>query len=142
MKALLVSILSLYSQFILAQSVRSPLTLNVTGLRNTNGRVCIAIFKSQEGFPEDVKSAVYSHSIKPVGQLVSISDSLPPGNYAAVVMHDENDDAQLDKNLIGFPKEGFAISNGLRSRLHTPTFHDAKFQLTGRQTINLKMVYY
>ena len=37
---------------------KSILTINITGLRNQQGFVCIALFSSAEGFPNDADKAV------------------------------------------------------------------------------------
>ena len=36
---------------------------------------------------------------------------LAPGTYAVQVMHDENENNQLDTNFLGIPTEGYGFSN-------------------------------
>ena len=66
--------------------------------------------------------------------------NLPPGTYAAKVMHDENDNGKLDTNFMGMPIEGYGFSNNPQL-LRKPTFDEAKFDLGaggGAITIHLR----
>ena len=53
---------------------------------------------------------------------------LPPGDYAVMVMHDENGNGKLDSNMIGMPVEGYGFSNN-PNVMRKPTFEEARFTL-------------
>ena len=44
-----------------------------------------------------------------------VFDDLAPGTYAVGAYHDENNNSRLDTDFIGYPTEGYALSNGLRA---------------------------
>lgn len=107
------------------------LTVKVTGLRNTQGRVWVGLWNSPQGFPEGDHYAVRDVWIEASqardGTLTTTFSDLPPGEYALVAMHDENRNEKLDKNFLGIPKEGWGVSNGFFSKTHGPSFYGAKF---------------
>jgi uncharacterized protein (DUF2141 family) len=65
-------------------------------------------------------------------------ESIPPGTYAMVVVHDENMNGKLDTNWLGRPKEGYGFSNDAKSLARAPSFSDASFAYDG-QNVNLTM---
>jgi uncharacterized protein (DUF2141 family) len=52
---------------------------------------------------------------------------LPYGEFAFAVYHDENNSGEIDKNLIGIPKERYAFSNNIKPTFKAPSFEDCKF---------------
>jgi len=56
-----------------------------------------------------------------------VFDNLAPGTYAVGAFHDENNNNQLDRNFLGLPTEGYALSNGVRAVTSKPTFQQAAF---------------
>jgi uncharacterized protein (DUF2141 family) len=62
------------------------------------------------------------------GEATFTFPSLPYGNYAVVVFHDENDNGEIDHGALG-PKEPIGFSNGFRLSLVSglPTFEKLKF---------------
>ena len=50
---------------------------------------------------------------------------LPPGRYAVIVIHDQNDDGRLDANALGVPTEGYGFSKDARGFLSAPSFDAA-----------------
>ena len=126
-----------------ANAQRAPLQLEITHLRNTNGQVLVAIYQSEVGFPSTSQKAVFSQLVKVSGTSARVTVPwLEKGKYAAVALHDENSNVTLDANLIGYPKEGIAVSNGLKSKLRKPTFAESAFMHTSASTVQLKMNYY
>jgi uncharacterized protein (DUF2141 family) len=69
-------------------------------------------------------------------------DSLPPGDYAFGIFHDENQNNEIDKNWMGIPSEGFAFSNNAMGSFGPPSYTQAKFTIPEKsiitQDINLK----
>ena len=56
-----------------------------------------------------------------------VFDDLAPGIYAVGAYHDENNNNRLDTDFIGYPTEGYALSNGIRAVISRPRFIDAAF---------------
>ncbi|MDN5001678.1 DUF2141 domain-containing protein [Bradyrhizobium sp. GCM10027634] len=62
---------------------------------------------------------------------------MPSGDYAAVVFHDENDNAVIDHNVLGVPSEALGFSNGFRLGLTSgmPTFEKLRFRHGARPEV-------
>lgn len=81
------------------------LRIHVDGLRNRKGVVGAVVFTSAAGWPEDVQKSFRNHyapiDVATRSATVVIKD-LPPGDYGIVVLHDENENRKLDRNIFGF----------------------------------------
>jgi len=118
----------------------ADLDITVTDVRVAKGTLMIAVVDSAAGWDDQAK-AVAGVSRKAGGaQEVFHFSNLPPGTYAAKVMHDENDNGKLDVSFMGMPIEGYGFSNNPQV-LRKPTFDEAKFDLGaggGAITIHLR----
>lgn len=108
---------------------RSTLTLELTGLRNRQGVICLALFASSDGFPNNPDKAIHSgcFSIAGLPCELQLAD-LPYGWYAAAVHHDENMDGKLNCNPLGIPKEGIGFTGNPRIWKGAPSFEKAVFE--------------
>ena len=126
-----------------ANAQKYELTLNVTAVRNISGQVLVTIYKSDKGFPDDHTHAIYFKNVTIKGNKMRVDvGDLSPGKYAAVAVHDENNNARLDANIVGYPIEGIAVSDGIKSKLRKPKFAESAFTLSASTTVELKMNYY
>ena len=108
-----------------------PLTVQVTGLRNTNGHVLISVFDTEKGYPSDPK-AMRTFVRVPVGSDRTVTHTftnLPAGNYALSILHDENNDGKMNTNWMGMPTEGYGASNNARGFMGPPKYKDARITL-------------
>lgn len=112
------------------------LEVNVSGIHSSNGKIFIGVYDSKEKFG-DIKKVVDGIVIEATQSQVSHIFDLPKGIYAVAVFHDENNNGKLDKNMIGFPKEGY----GLSSKNSKPGFSNASFQLLDNKTIMINLKY-
>lgn len=121
----------------------TTLTVEVKGLRNFQGQVCITVYADNKAFPKDVAKSVQSQCIKITdAQMQATFENLPLGNYAVCVLHDENYDTILNCNFLGIPVEGFGFSRNPPIRFGAPKFEDAVFKVTQpRTTIQVKLNY-
>lgn len=101
----------------------------VNNLRNTNGKVLAALYKSEKDFTKDEKSAVATAQVSLSGKQAQIVFEVPYGEYAFLLLHDENGNGKMDTNMLGIPKEGYAASNNAKNALGAPKYADAKFVL-------------
>jgi uncharacterized protein (DUF2141 family) len=116
----------------LAQSDPAPqgciLRIHVDGLRNSTGVVGTALFTSAEGWPEDAAKS-FRDGPTPIAAGARTAnvvwDKVPPGDYGLVVLHDENQNRKLDRNIVGWPKEGFGFANNPHVGLSAPPFSAA-----------------
>jgi uncharacterized protein (DUF2141 family) len=101
------------------------LRLHVDNLGNAKDVVGVLLFSSPDGWPEDT-SSFFRH------EAVSISDAdqratvwfnrFPPNDCGVVALHNENKIMKLDKNMFGWPKEGFGFANNPHVGLGAPGF--------------------
>lgn len=58
------------------------------------------------------------------------------------LLHDENDNGKMDRNLLGIPKEGFGVSGYDELKFEIPKFDRAAFRYGGgQQTVDVKVHY-
>jgi uncharacterized protein (DUF2141 family) len=68
-------------------------------------------------------------------------NNLPKGNYAVVILHDENNNSKIDKKFI-FPTEGVGFSNFQTINLsNRPSFSKASFLINENLIKNIKIIY-
>jgi uncharacterized protein (DUF2141 family) len=116
-------------------SMVSKLTVEIDGLKNRNGQVCLSVFSSSRGFPNQDKEAIQSQctSITDMPVRVTFKD-LQPGNYAVAVLHDANADNKANRNFFGVPIEGFGFSRNPAIRTRAPKFGESVFLVAGVNT--------
>jgi uncharacterized protein (DUF2141 family) len=105
----------------------ASLTVKIINLKNDKGQVLMALCNSEENYNDDENpyrggSAGIKDSIA-----VYIFENLPFGEYAVKVIHDENNNSELDTNFLGIPKEAYGFSNDARGTFGPPDYDDAKF---------------
>ena len=106
----------------------ATLTIRVADLRNGTGDLIVGVFRSPDGFPSEKSNAVAWHVMPAAGDGVFTVD-LPPGIYAASILHDENRNGQIDKNFLGIPTEGYGVTNNPKPRRRAARFDEASFTL-------------
>jgi len=139
----LITLFFVSSQSAIAQT-SGNLKIEVTNLRNNEGKVGIRLFDQSDGFPTKRKKAINEFFVIPSnGVAVFVIENLEFGTYAIGTIHDENENKKFDKNFIGYPKEGFGTSNNPKIFLGPPSYKKATFKFsTNEQEINIKMVYF
>jgi uncharacterized protein (DUF2141 family) len=109
------------------------LRVHVDNLRNANGVVGVLLFTSPGGWPEDVSKS-FRHEAVPIAdgerRVTVLFDGIPSNDYGVVALHDENKNMKLDKNMFGFPKEGFGFANNPRIGFGPPGFRQALVHVT------------
>lgn len=119
------------------------LTVEIDGLKNTNGQVCASIFGSSQGFPADRDRVLERQCTKITDTSVKLTfKNLKAGNYAVAVMHDENEDNKVNRTDLGFPLEGFGFSQNPEIRDRPPKFDEASVLVAGENTdIKIQLKY-
>ncbi len=138
---ILISVLSTFSA---SAQGHSDLRVEIEGLRNQEGKISITLFNSPEGFPEDIDKA-YKWKTQDLNEEkpVFTFEGLPAGEYAYAILHDEDGDGEMKKNLLGIPREGFGFSNNYKPRIKNPSFQDASFSLSGgSETHQIEIIYF
>jgi uncharacterized protein (DUF2141 family) len=120
------------------------LTLKITALRSQQGVVCLALFSSADGFPNDTAKAIKAEQFPIVEIPLTITlPDIPFGQYAATVFHDENADGNLNVGLFGIPQEGIGFSENPKVWAGPPQFQQADFTFTPESyVVEIEMKYF
>ena len=126
--------------------------LNVTilGVRSYAGALMIGLYDNAVRFKNGIVTATHIGLLKDKGRLVGVTmrartgsqsvgfRQLPPGPYAVIVFHDENDNGILDEDLLGIPTEGYGFSNNATGFFSAPSF-DAAAVTVGTLDMNISI---
>lgn len=113
---------------LLAHAQLSRLTVTVHDLAPAAGTLEVSLFNSAETF---LRQPFLQRS-QPVAGKEEITvefAGLLEGEYAVVVVHDENGNGVLDTGFLGFGGENFAYSNDAATWLGRPNFEAVRFTL-------------
>lgn len=111
----------------------ADLTVELDGVRAGTGKLMLSVVDSADAWNGQAKP-VRAQAAAPDGAGARFEfKDLPPGDYAVMVMHDENGNGKLDTNMIGMPVEGYGFSNNPRV-MRKPTFDEARFALPAAGT--------
>ena len=105
------------------------LTMTVKGLRNHKGQLIFGVFRSADGFPNVEAKSVYWETKEADADVVTFTARLPPGRYAASVLHDEDRSGGMNRNFANIPTEGYGVTNNPRPAFRAATFDEAAFDL-------------
>jgi uncharacterized protein (DUF2141 family) len=135
-------------------SATADLEVSIDGVRSDAGTIMIGLYDSVGGFTAAIEHCTEGGLLNDKGRLAGMAlraasgtrrvvfTQLPPGRYAVIVFHDENDNGRLDENGWGVPTEGYAFSNNAEGLLGAPSFDAAGFTLDGqRRSIALLLIY-
>lgn len=128
----------------LLTSIVQAATLNIqlAGFKNNQGQVLIYLHNKAEFFPTKPDKAILSKIIKIQNKAANTQfDNIEPGVYALSIVHDENNNGELETNFIGIPKEGVGTSNNVRGRFGPPSFRDASFTFENDTTLSITVHY-
>ena len=100
----------------------------LTGFDSDQGQAKLALVNSRESFESD-ESQFMGINSPVIQQQVRLILTVPFGEYAVKVYHDENSNDRLDTRMFGIPKERYGFSNNARGTLGPPDFSEARFVL-------------
>ena len=117
----------------------STLDITVKGVRDDQGMIRAGIYNSPETFPKEGKAMARTSAPANAGSVKLQFTDLPPGKYAVILYHDENNNGQLDKRFGMIPTEGYGLSNNYKAS-GKPSFDQCAFDIpeTQSQTIDLR----
>lgn len=125
-------------------SAPEPVRLEIalTGLRSTAGDIRLCVWHSPKRFPGGKCEGEGQQLVFPASTQVAVSVPLAPGDYAVSLLHDENGNGKLDKNLLGIPKEGVGFSQNPRLAFGPPTYAATRFDVESNTTETIKLKYF
>lgn len=118
-------------------TLAAELRLTIAGVHSDKGEILIGLYDNAEGFKHAVANAGTRGLLPDKGRLIgtairalggtqsTVFTQLPPGRYAIIVIHDENDNGRIDENFIGVPTEGYGFGNNAQGVLSAPAFDAA-----------------
>lgn len=96
------------------------LTVEVSNIKEMKGNVNVGLFTNENDF---LKKSAFGKIVKADKNKVIVTfENLPAGSYAVSVIHDENENGELDSNFMGIPKEGFGFGNDAMGMFGPPSF--------------------
>ena len=110
------------------QAQNSQLIVKAAGFEDDSGEALFAVVDTAEAYDDIGKNALSATREKIKDGQAQSAFYLPPGWYAVSVVHDQNNNAELDKNFLGLPKEPYGFSNNPNS-LGKPSFEEVKFKM-------------
>jgi uncharacterized protein (DUF2141 family) len=123
-----------------ATFAQASLEITVKNIKEEKGSIRIGLFTTEKDF---LKNATQGKIVKASGKEVTVVfENLKPGDYAVSVIHDENENGELDSNMVGIPKEGFAFGNNAMGTFGPPSFDKAKISLTKSEKQIVKLKYF
>jgi uncharacterized protein (DUF2141 family) len=112
--------------------------VTVRNIKEAKGTIRVGLFTSEKDF---LKKAAEGKVVKAnAKEITVVFENLKSGDYAVSVIHDENENGELDSNMVGIPREGFAFGNNAMGAFGPPSFDKAKVSLTKneKQVVELK----
>lgn len=119
----------------------ASLAVTVTGIKNSNGVVRLALCPAGAKFPDCGKQATRTETLPIEGGQARITlTGLAPGSYAVSVFHDANNNNKLD-TFAGIPREGYGFSNNPAFQPRAPRFSETAIAVSGADTANISLRY-
>ncbi len=112
----------------------ASLTVDVVGAEPPIGEVIASVYASEESF---LRSSVASRiaPVLPTGSARIVFDDLPPGEYAVAVIHDEDGDGALDRDVSGVATEAYGYSNNARGRTGPPGWSVVRLTVSAETSV-------
>jgi uncharacterized protein (DUF2141 family) len=107
----------------------ATLVIRIVGFANDHGQALVALFRTEQGFPDQVRRAFFSQALHIVEREVHVRVAAPAGPIAVAMVHDENRNFRLDTGLFGIPTEGYGVSRDAPAHFGPPKFRDAVVSL-------------
>ena len=126
---------------IAAELHADTLSISIKNIQSDEGNVALQVFSNAEQYKGSAQPIIALRlTAEALKGSFTIVD-LPPGFYGARVMHDLNDNGELDANFVGLPKEPYGFSNNATPNFGPPKWDDIRFQLDGnnQQVIDLDL---
>ena len=117
----------------------AELVIHIQGFENSEGVAKVAVCNSQENFNDSTPFKGFNFKI--TNNQTDRTITLPYGEYAVKVYHDENSNNELDTMMFGIPSEDYGFSNDATGSFGPPEYKDAAFILNSPEkkiTINIK----
>jgi len=100
------------------------LEVTIKNIKETTGTIRVGLFNNENDF---LKNALEGKVVKAsANEITVVFKNLKPGDYAVSVIHDKNENGELDSNFMGMPNEPYGFSNNVMGSFGPPSFEKAK----------------
>ena len=90
----------------------ATIEVEIKELVGVKGTLWITLHNDKDAFPSKHERAVQRAKVKVTSVPMHFKfEGVPYGEYAVSVVHDENDNGEIDRGFLGIPKEGYGVSN-------------------------------
>lgn len=115
-------------------------SVEVSGVEPGKGPVFFGLYDKEKGFLDN-ESQIATAKVKATeNKVVYTFKNLPDGDYAIAVYQDLNNNGKCDKNMIGYPTEGFGFSQNYKPRLSAPSFDQVKIAINQYAKTNIVLI--
>lgn len=135
-------LITLIAIFCLSSSYGQNTQIKVSEIRSGKGQIILNVFKNNEDYQEEKvsKKLVFEKKIENGSMIINCT--LEPGTYGITLIDDENKSGELNKNMLGIPKEGFGFSDFFMEKMKKPAFDDFKVNIKNQNNkISIKVKY-
>lgn len=118
---------------------QATVQVTLSNVKPGEGNLRVGLFNENNYLNTPVEGKL----VKATSETVVLAfENVREGSYAVSVIHDTNDNGELDKTKLGIPKEGFAFSNNVMGKKGPPSYDKARFDVAGSTVkLELKMRY-
>ena len=120
-----------YCRFPAPSTQRKSIVFHFVNFCNNRGLARVGVYNDPKNFCNEAVKPFREVSGKIVNKesFIEVYD-LPEGDYAFTLLHDENEDAVMNYNFLGLPKEGYAFSNNAFPVLSKPSFNSCRVHIS------------
>lgn len=138
MKKLISSVFLLLGLFTTSTlCAQHKLEVTVKNIQEMKGTLRVSLFNNEEDF---LKKTFESKVVKvSANSATVVFEKLNPGEYAVSVIHDLNENKELDTGFMGIPKEPYGFSNDARGKFGPPSYESSKLIVKGDVKISVKV---
>lgn len=114
----------------------AALKIAVTDVKVGKGNIVVEVYNQDKDF---FKRPYKAQTIKAASERMDFTFEIPDGIYAVMIYQDLNENKELDRRMIGIPKEPYGLSNNFTPRFGPPKFDDCKFEFLQQTTLTIKL---
>jgi len=105
------------------------INVQINNIKSNNGFILLGLHDQETFMARGVPALKRIKEEIKNGEIKVVFKNIPEGQYAIMVVHDENANNRMDFELNGMPKENYGTSNNEMS-FGPPIFEDAKFKVS------------
>jgi uncharacterized protein (DUF2141 family) len=126
----------------IASATAADITITVQGVRNDAGKIAALAFVKADGFPDRVALAKAQSQVNAQkGAVTLVLKNVPEGKVALTILHDEDGDGKLKRNIVGIPQEGVGMT-GKPLGNRAPRFDEAVIEIKGDEKCEITIKYW